>query len=244
VSQIPPPSTPEGYFIPTLNRTGFMSAWVSDEFMKAFIEFAPRAPGPVLDVGAAYGVATLPALAQGAKVIANDSNSQHLQILQERTPASHKQNLTLLPGLFPELKIAPNSLGAILIARVLHFFDGDLIRKAFLMCNEWLMPGGRLILTAETPYLKNIQSFIPEYEKRCQNQWEWPGLITDFPRWDLRGGENLPSQMHLLDEKVLQRELTRSGFNPLSIKSFARPEFPESLKLDGRESVGAIAEKP
>ena len=194
--------------------------------------------------GAAYGVATLPALAHGAHVIANDSAPEHLQLLLEKTPPAQRANLTLMPGLFPEdLAIAPCSLGVILVARVLHFFDGERIRKAFARCYEWLRPGGRLIVTAETPYLRNLQSFIPEYESRRGKGAEWPGFIDDFPKWDTRKGVNLPAQMHLLDETVMAREAARAGFRTISIKHFGRPEFPDTLKFDGRESVGAIVEK-
>ena len=49
--------------------------------------------------------------------------------------------------------------------------------------------------------------------------------------------------MHLLDEEVLKRELVKAGFKVIEAKKFARPEFPKELQLDGRESIGVIAEK-
>lgn len=239
-----PDPEPDGYFVKTLNSQGFMGAYVSDPYMRGFIEFSASTKKPALDIGAAYGVATLPALALGASVIANDCSKEQLEILFERVPLAQRSHLTLAPGLFPgELNFEQNSLGSILIARVLHFFDGEKLIQALQKCHEWLIPSGRIFITAETPYLKNISSFIPKYEERRKKNALWPGWVTDFPKWDTRQGLNLPEQMHLLDEEVLSRELKKFGFKMIEARKFARPEFPESLRLDGRESVGIIAEK-
>ena len=61
-----PKSTISG-LIPTLNQRGFMSA-APDPFMARFVDHVGGLSGPVLDLGCAYGVATLPALEQGARV--------------------------------------------------------------------------------------------------------------------------------------------------------------------------------
>jgi hypothetical protein len=50
-----------GGFVPMLNGLGFMSTRM-DIFMEAFIAFAKTSLAPVADIGAAYGVATIPAL--------------------------------------------------------------------------------------------------------------------------------------------------------------------------------------
>jgi hypothetical protein len=49
--------------------------------------------------------------------------------------------------------------------------------------------------------------------------------------------------MHFLDPDVLSRVFTESGFRIDEATMFARPEFPEDIQLDGRESVGLIATK-
>ena len=46
---------------PTLNKTGFMFK-VLDEFADDFIQYAGQADDPVLDLGCAYGVATIATL--------------------------------------------------------------------------------------------------------------------------------------------------------------------------------------
>ncbi len=82
-----PVAEPNG-FIKTLNNMGYMTSTL-DPYSMAFADFAPAAPGPCLDVGAAYGVASLVALANGARMIANDIDGRHLRILLDRAPAEH-----------------------------------------------------------------------------------------------------------------------------------------------------------
>ena len=102
-----------------------------DELTRKFIDFSvTSAPGPALDVGAAYGVATLEVLGRRGKVIANDIEARHLEILRNRTPKGQLANLVLAPGRFPEeLKLAEKSIGAVLISRVLHFFPAQPLKK-------------------------------------------------------------------------------------------------------------------
>jgi hypothetical protein len=50
--------------------------------------------------------------------------------------------------------------------------------------------------------------------------------------------------MHLLDPDVLRRLFSEAGFMIEECRTFARPEFPADIQLDGRESVGLIAVRP
>ena len=52
-----------------------------DPYSMEFVEYASKTMGSVLDIGACYGVATLPALARGARVVATDNDERHLKIL-------------------------------------------------------------------------------------------------------------------------------------------------------------------
>jgi hypothetical protein len=237
--------TPEvNGFVRTLNNMGYMTSTL-DVYSNAFVDFAAKGPGPALDIGAAYGVATLPALESGAKVIANDIDPQHLEILAERASEASRGRLKLMPGSFPEeLSIEPNSLGSILICRVMHFFSGPALEKAALKMFEWLAQGGKVFIVAETPYLKNFQSFIPTYEARKAAGDPWPGFIEDVMAIAPERGASLPPKMHFLDPEVLTRVFTKAGFVVEKAATFARPEFPEDIQLDGRESVGLIARKP
>ena len=53
-----------GTAIATENKNGFTYSLTS--FGKAFVDFATESEAPVVDVGCAYGIATLPALLAGA----------------------------------------------------------------------------------------------------------------------------------------------------------------------------------
>ena len=71
------------------------------------------------------------ALSNGAEVIANDVDGRHLDILRERAVKRLRARLTLMPGSFPDgIDFVPGSLGAVLICRVMHFFDGPTIERA------------------------------------------------------------------------------------------------------------------
>lgn len=245
-----PPATPPAMptpepngFVRTLNNMGYMTSTL-DPISAAFVAFAPVAPGMVLDVGAAYGVATLAALAAGARVVANDLDERHLHILATRTPASARERLTLCPGAFPEtLDFPPAQLGGVLLARVLHFFPGERIRKGLQRLHTWLAPGGKVFVVAETPYLGNFRDFIPTYEARRQAGDPWPGFIADVMAVAPERGRFLPPQVHWLDPTVLTREFCAAGFLVEQADFLARPDFPADLQLDGRESVGIIARK-
>lgn len=237
-----PPAEPNG-FVPTLNGMGYMTSGL-DPYSQAFVDFAPSAPGPVLDVGAAYGVASLAALAAGARVLANDLDPRHLEILRERAKDEAKA-LTLLPGAFPDgLDIPEGSLGAVLVCRVLHFFEGEAIERSADAVARWLAPGGKAFVVSETPFIGTARAFFPTYETRRRAGDPWPGIVRDVGAHDPKRAGSLPKLMHLLDETVLRRTFTRAGLVVEKAGTFARPEFPKDIQLDGRESVGLVARKP
>lgn len=238
------PDAEAGGFVPTLNGMGYMTV-SCDRFMREFIAFAPSCECPVLDIGAAYGVATTAALDSGATVIANDIDDRHLMLLRNTLSPQASARLITIPGHFPrDIRFSRNSIGAILIARVLHFFDGDLLTESVRKAFEWLVPGGRIFVTAETPYLRNWQEFIPTYEERKRRGERWPGFVEDAPSVVTQRRSNLPKAMHFLDPEVLTRVFREGGFQVEEASVFARPEFPDDLRLDGRESVGLIGVKP
>lgn len=238
-----PVAEPNG-FVKTLNNMGFMTSTL-DVFSKEFVEFSPKASGPVLDIGAAYGVASLPALESGARVIVNDIDPRHLDILRERAPESARSRLELAPGAFPDgLSFAPGSIGAVLICRVMHFFDGPAVEHSAQVLFRWLASGGKVFVVTETPYLKNFQNFIPTYEARRAAGDTWPGFVDDVMAIAPERGASLPPKMHFLDPEVLTRVFVKAGFIVEKAHTFARPEFPEDIQLDGRESVGIVARKP
>lgn len=236
-----PEAEPNG-FIKTLNNMGYMTS-VLDEYSKEFVRFSHTKSGPVLDIGAAYGLATQEALKGGAKVIANDIDDRHLQILWNEVTDEVRARLTLLSGDMSNLQIESESLSAVLVCRVLHFFSGEKIEQAAQKIYDWLGQGGRVYIVAETPYLRNFQNFIPIYESRKAERCLWPGFIEDVMKFAPDRGAFLPKQMHLLDSEVLRRVFERAGFRTLKCETMARKDFPIDIQWDGRESVGYIGEK-
>lgn len=236
-----PPSDPSGYFIPTLNQMGYMTVHV-DPYSQAFIEYAASHKGLNLEIGTAYGVATLQALARGATVVANDIEIRHLHILTQRTAEKDLPRLRLVPGAFPrELHFEENTFQSILIARVLHFFDPVTLELAVKKAWDWLKPTGKLIVVADTPYLKNLEAFIPIYEERVSKGDPWPGVIENPKHY--AQDAHFPDFLHLLSEAVLRRVLSRQGFTIEKLEHFRRIDYPLDRQLDGRESVGAIVVK-
>ena len=83
--------------VPTLNDKGFMFE-VLDGFADEFIRMSGSPDDEVLDIGCAYGVATISALKMGARVTACDMDQRHLEILKSRTPEDTHSRLTVLLG--------------------------------------------------------------------------------------------------------------------------------------------------
>jgi len=65
------PESPVEGLVPTMNNTGWMTVAL-DDVSAEFARYAGTVDGEVLDIGCAYGIATLEALDAGARVCACD----------------------------------------------------------------------------------------------------------------------------------------------------------------------------
>lgn len=237
-------------FIPTHNPVGGFTTRDPDPFSQEFIDYSivcAKNGYPVLDIATGFGVATLPALKKGASVICNDISPKNLAVvhqLYQQQETSKSGRLKLFSAMFPNefMEIPHGTIGAILICRLLHFFTGEKIIEALNVAKNLLIPGGKIFIVAETPYLKNWQSFIPEYKKRCVNGLTWPGEIKDSSQYETEGYiKKLPSFMHLLDKKILIDALKTVGFSIEKAEYVDRHGiFPDGLILSGKESIGII----
>ncbi len=241
-------------FVATKNNQGFMTTHAKDIFSKQFVDTAKASAatdGKVLEIGAAYGVATLAALGHGATVFCNDLEPYHLAVAAKEHMKLAKGRLVLVPGAFPsELVFESNFFDAILISRVLHFFSGEAIVQALAEARAWLKPGGSLFVVNETPFLANWEPFWSEYEARKERGDRWPGLI-DNPRQYEKGTafvSKLPALLHFFDHETLEQALSEAGFNKenMQIEYINRAgQFPIELLVPQKqkESIGCRVTK-
>lgn len=236
---------PSSDILATANRMGWSGDAVN-EVSQQFIECAAECRQPVLDIGAAYGVATIPALASGATVYANDLHSDHLAKIRRRTPDRDRQRLTLTPGRFPsEISFPDNSLGAIHASQVLHFLTPAEVESGLHAAFRWLRPGGRLFVMAATPHQATHAAFTSVFAARKASGCRWPGVIEDIRAYNTHWSADLvPPWLHVFDEEVLSAGVRRAGFVIEWARMFSRTGLPEFCRLDGRENLGLVAFKP
>ncbi len=232
----------EDNFEQTLNGTGYMIRSL-DEVSRGFIKFAATdAPGPALDIGAAYGVATLAALARGARVIANDIDPRHLEILATRVPPEHCDQLTLLPGAFPDdISVDAGSIGALLAARVLHMFDGPQIERSAAMMFESLAPGGKAFVISEASTFFRYPQLREKYEQQRQSGQQWPGFVTGVRELLREEAEHVPDQVHFLTPEDLTLVFMNAGFVVEWCEFYQRNVGGQGPWHQRRRSVGLIA---
>lgn len=237
-----------GGMVATLNGTGFMFE-VRDRFADAFIQDAGelgRKGQRSLEVGCAYGVSTLPALAAGALITGSDLEPRHLDILRGKVPRHLLPNLELVPGALPHMDFPAGRYGAILCSRVLHFLTGDDVDASVRKMATWLAPGGRLYLVADTPY-GVWRRKIPEFEAGKAAGERWPGMMVGLHNY-LAGGKPdrpiaKPPFMNLLDPDLLARTCAEAGLTVVDAAYISRPDFGGLGTMDGRENAGSLATK-
>src|SRR3990170_4724838 len=232
--------------VETKNKKGF--TYTLSSFGKAFINAAAKSSKPVMDIGAAYGVATLPALLTGAKVIAVDIEEKHLLSIANSVGVPLRNQLITLREKFPHFDLPAQSLSAVYMSQVLPFLTGTEVENGIQKIYDWLVPGGEAFIVTFTPYIDHVSSFIPLYEERKRRGIRWAGNIEDLSRFSSHPHifENLPNQIHHIDLDDLKWVFEKVGFKIKEARYFGEEEgsLPEGIRMDGRERVGLIAYKP
>lgn len=233
----------ENGFIPTLNHYGYMLN-TPDLYSSMFIECAGKTSGFVLDIGAAYGVTTIPALKKGAHVIASDLDERHLQILWEHTPLSLRPRLMLKSGMFPtEVSFPPFTFEAVLASGVLHYLSGEELETAFKAIFASLKHKGKFFFFTSTPYIGLFKEFLPLYYEQKRQNVKWPGLITDSWAYASHRKADLPKRINLLDEDILERLFLETGFRIEEKSYVSMSNYPSDIQSNGKEYIGFIGEK-
>lgn len=231
--------------IPTRNQTGWASNTLN-EVSELFVAFCRHANLPVLDIGAAFGIASLAALDAGATVIANDLDAEHLTAIAGAANPKHARRLILISGRFPrQLKFGEATLSAVHASNVLHFLTGPQLELGFASIARWLAPGGKLFVQASTPWQQPFQAFAPVFEARRESGVNWPGWMENTSEYSTHRRLNqIPTSLNLLDDVTLRRKAEAAGFLVEAAWLYRRRDLPASLFLDGRECAGLIARKP
>ncbi len=233
--------------IPTLNDTGFMTE-VMDAYSRRFVDYAGACSDPVLDIGCAYGVATIPALEAGATVTACDMDQGHVDILRDRTPEAHLARLTTCTGVLPEVDFPENTFAALLAARVLHFLDGPAIEKSVQKMASWLKPGGKAFLITDTIYTGFWAQHAPIYEKAKAEGQPWPGEIHDAHLYLPEPAQKTTSirYMNMLDPDILRRVAEGAGLVVEDVGYIEADTYEKgrAYSESDRERTGVIAVKP
>ncbi|MGJ3502440.1 methyltransferase domain-containing protein, partial [Piscirickettsia salmonis] len=208
-------------FLETHNKTGYIATRL-DPFTKEFINYAGNCDKAVMEIGAGFGFASEGALKAGAYVICNDLEASHLDVLKNKYKGN--RDLNILPGnILTDIELEANSLEAILVSRVIHFFSPSEVNQFIAKIEKWLCKGGRIYAVVETPYLKNWQKFIPTFHSRVTEGCEWPGFIADPAEYETAGrAVSLPKFVHWFDEKTIRKPFEAHGFKVLRCENFSR----------------------
>lgn len=228
----------------TKNRKGF--TYIPTHISNSFIEEFSSENKTGLDIGAAYGVTTIPALRKGGTITAVDTEAMHIEELINETPESLRPHLHASVGTFPYIDFSENSFDAIHISQVFPFLTGEEIELGAAKLHSWLKPGGKLYVVSFTPFLSHCSPYLPIYQEKKENGEKWAGYIENL--YDFCNNEtmikNLPPTINHVDKEDMERTFSKQ-FSIESLYYFGDENYdlPQGIKYDDRERIGLIAVK-
>ena len=234
----------DNYFSPfeTLNHQGYMINHLH-RISKSFVEFAPHASGPVLDIGTTYGFLALEALKTGAYVIANDMDPRHLDVLHKNIPKEYKSKISFAAGFIPgEVGFKDNSLGAVSASGVLHYLPPSDFNIAIKNISSWLKPRGKFFFSTPSPYTNLYKNFLPTFQERTRLDKNYPGYIKDISKFLPQFLNKIPQSIHLMDKKYISENLQNNGFKIEEIYFFDI-NLPTLKLIEETNILGVIASK-
>ena len=211
ISKIPNPELPppaEDGRIPVYNGDGYASS-EPHPLSQEFVLFSSNSKYPVLDIGAAYGLISINALKNGATVICNEKEKKQLEYIChiKSITQEEKKRLYLKHGSILEIDFPKESLGAIHMSRVMHFFKPNEVELFFQKAYNWLIPNGRIyIITMSQYHYGNPEGFSDYYNKEIKKGTEFPGMINDYKF------KNEKYVLHAIDPTVMVRLANKYGF--------------------------------
>jgi SAM-dependent methyltransferase len=218
-------SMPEqkGDKIVTMNNQGFMRVEL-DPFSQKWINEASQNQYPFLEIGAAYGQASIKALKKGATIIANDIEMLHLAIIRNRVSAKFHKKLYLNCNAFPEgVELQDSSIGGVLFCRVGHFFTTEKMLESLKKIYNILVPGGSLYFTSVSPYHYTFaQDFLPRFLERKKRGEANPGYIENMKQYmpSFESTQFVPEFLNAWDIDTISKLLKISKFNIIEKRLF------------------------
>jgi SAM-dependent methyltransferase len=230
--------------IPVAQSYGWTST-IPNPMSCKFFDLVKNIQNPrVIDIGAGYGVASIPAMEAGAYVIVNDIDQSQLDhiadLVREKNFQRQCQFLNAaLPNL-PDIL----QLDAIHASNVLHFLTGDEIVLTAKWMYRNLKNGGKVFLQMQSPWCGQLHSFLSEYEMRKASGLKWPGEIDDVTRYALEGIRHMMADFnHVLEAEIVADTFREVGFTIEYADYYTRPGLPEVCRFDGRENLGVVVVK-
>ena len=144
-------------------------------------------------------------------MLAVDPNAALLQQLTARVPEQRRARLKIHVGSLPDIEFKSGGFAAVHAARVLHRLDGPAIEYSLRKFFRWLYPHGRLFVSVLTPLGSFWEPFHRQFIRRNVAGERWPGYIDDVSRF-LEPDEGDTGSIHLLNERILRREIEAAGF--------------------------------
>lgn len=256
----------------TDNGFGFCDARLNETslgFLKFAFQYATpqrnSAPaGYALEIGGGVGYLAMHAVRNGIPYLFNDRSESQCRAAEARLQAVARDSgqVEFFPGEFPEgldpqqrQRLREKRIVAVGAFMVLHFMKGAQIEAFFDSVYELLSPGGRVFVTAATPYNGYLLNFQREYYRRLRlptddPQARYPGEIDDAHRYLPEA--RYPGLLHVLEPWVLERAAQGTGsktrFRVVQSAGIPRPEPVEQAWRggygDGRtELIGMVFEK-
>lgn len=232
--------------VPTHNQIGWTSK-IPNQITCLWLDFIRESQGQplrVLDIGASFGVATLPALKGGARVIANDIEKSHLDaIRKEASDLGYEDHLETVVAKFPD-DLAFTELDAIHCSNVLHFLSGEEIVAGAARMHSWLRSGGKVFIQVGTIYAGHIKRLLPQFEEHRRKGVRWAGetdRAREFVLPEFKAAT--PKFMNYLDGSPLIEAFEAVGFQTEKAWYYTRTGLPEVFINDGREHFGYVGRK-
>lgn len=245
-SEIIPEKSNEALRIKTLNNMGTEHLGI-DLFSQYYIDRCLNTSESVLEIASGFGHISKAVLKRGAQnVYVNDLCPEHLESFRGEMSAHYESFFHLIPGEFPDVTapLAASQFHSIFSSRFFLFCSPEKLEAIRDEIYRLLKPGGQFILVTETAYLKKSKPvLIEEYEARKERGDQYPGYFPDvktrFPGLVNYG----PDVLHCLEPETLALLFPESQFHIIMNQFINRFDYPDALRLDGRESVGLIAVK-